>query len=164
MNLGGILGVGRSWPSHNPGRSAQHDASQVAPAASSGPTPAAPTMTAPDAPSKTPQPPAQSAPPASPPAASEPETRRVSRQIVSQPPSVAPVQLVSEPEDAAVADVERSRAAALATFKAKQVESWIAQIAGADAGGLPFVLHEPASTPADAERTGGKLSELYEEF
>jgi hypothetical protein len=89
----------------------------------------------------------------------------MTRQIVSQPPATAPaVADLVEEEAEDVSDVARAREAALATFKAQQVENWISQIAESDKAGLPFVLDETSTKPADEQRPNARLSGLYGEF
>ncbi len=89
----------------------------------------------------------------------------MTRQIVSQPPTTAPAvaDLVAE-EAEDVSDIARAREAALATFKAQQVENWISQIAEGDKSGLPFVLEEALAKPAEEPRPNARLSDLYGEF
>jgi hypothetical protein len=82
--------------------------------------------------------------------------RRVTRQIVVQSPSVASNDGDVDPPAAAESSQEPS-----GNFRARQVEHWIAQIAGAEAGGMPFVLLGGGPEPEPAE-TG--LGRLYEEF
>lgn len=89
----------------------------------------------------------------------------MTRQIVSQPPTIAPAVadlVADEAEDGS--DVARAREAALATFKAQQVENWISQIAESDKAGLPFVLDETSAKPAEEQRPNTRLSGLYGEF
>jgi hypothetical protein len=82
--------------------------------------------------------------------------RRAMRQIVVQAPPVAPDAGDAEPSAEVASTPEPA-----ANFRARQVEHWIAQVAGTDAGGMPFVLlgGDPEPEPPDTE-----LGRLYEEF
>lgn len=89
---------------------------------------------------------------------------RVTREIVSRPPPLVPDIAGDDADEPS--DIERSRAAALAAFKARQVEHWIAQVAQPDTGVMPFVLHEGTASGAGEPETvqPDGVKRLYDEF
>ena len=154
MFAGGILGGGWARPRPSP---ANESVTPQQP-------PAAPSQTAPSPVAYAPQEAAANPSGAEPARPAETPPARATREIVSRPPPLVPEIAGEEIEEPS--DVERSRAAALAAFKARQVEHWIAQIAQPETGVMPFVLHESPSSGASAPETDRPegLGRLYDEF